>query len=107
MATASIKELSNPWDSTSPNHARRIAGLVKLIQSGIDPDPVEMELSEYNRNLNFVNDGHHRIRAYQFLKAKGFYAELGGFERLINKFKRLCRKYQQKLSHEKSKNKNM
>jgi len=89
-------KLATPWDQepiTKTIHARRIAALVLLIEKGMELDPVEMELSEYNKNTNFVTDGHHRIRAYKFAKKNGFWASLGGFETLIKEFKTVCRKH--------------
>lgn len=73
-------------------HAKRIAALVKLIEAGLELDPVIMELSEYNKNQNYVNDGHHRIRALKFLKRKGFWADIGGFEFLMEEFESICSK---------------
>lgn len=75
MGNAQIEDLKEDWISEKiPNHARRIASLVKLMQSKIKLDPVDMEISQWNSNVNFVNDGHHRIRAAKFLKKLGFYA---------------------------------
>lgn len=94
LKTASIGLLKADWmKQKSPQHPKRIAALVLAYRAKGRLKPVEMELSVYNRNLNWVNDGHHRIRALEFCQAEGFYAELGGDIALINEFKRLCRRY--------------
>lgn len=89
MKHANPNELSKPW---TPNcdHTLRVAHIVKAMKLNIKFPPVEMEISLYNRNANYVNDGHHRIRALQYLKAKGFHAELGGYIDLMEEFARIC-----------------
>jgi hypothetical protein len=96
LKNAHIEDLKSDWmaelkNGEKTNHAKRIAALVKLIESGADLPPVSIELSEYNRNTNMVVDGHHRIRALKYKEAKGFYADLGGFESLIKEFRKICR----------------
>jgi hypothetical protein len=69
-------------------HAQRIAALVKLIEDGEKIEPVIFEISNYCNDRNFVVDGNHRIRAYQFLNKDGFWGEMGGEWDLMKKFKK-------------------
>lgn len=95
----STENLHKGWSFSASDtnaHAKRIAAIVSLIEKGVSFDPVEMELSPFNKNLNFINDGNHRIRAYQFLKFKGFVANVGGFEEAIDKLKKECLKQLEK-----------
>jgi rhodanese-related sulfurtransferase len=94
---ASAADLAEDWELKDgvdfvDYHAERTACIVLLMQSGVELDPVEMELSEHNRNTNYVVDGNHRIRASRFLKKQGFLANLGGYERMMLSFKELCKK---------------
>jgi hypothetical protein len=89
-----VEDLGKDWYvQKKPNHAKRVAAIVKLLLSGEKVPPVSMELSEYNHNTNFVSDGHHRIRAFRYLKQNGFYADIGGFESLICEFKIICNRF--------------
>lgn len=89
-------DLNKTWmtkKATKQIHIDRVAAVVLLVDSGIEFDPVEMEVSPYNFNLSFVVDGHHRIRAYQYLKLKGFWASLGGDFSWMEEFSKFCSKY--------------
>lgn len=72
-------------------HAQRIAALVQLIESGVKFNPIDLEISSYCHERNFVVDGNHRIRAYQFLNKEGFWGEMGGEWGLMKKFSKLLK----------------
>lgn len=90
-------DLNKQWkDNSKQAHAQRIASIIIKIKQGIEFESIQIELSTYNRNRNKINDGNHRIRAYQFLKKEGFFAELGGTVKDIIQFESLCRNFSNK-----------
>jgi hypothetical protein len=94
--TTNLVNLNIPWEkekASSDYHAQRIAAIILKTNDGAEFAPIDMELSRYNRNWNMVNDGNHRIRAYQFMKKKGFYAEFSGSIELIKKLEQICLKF--------------
>lgn len=93
MSYINTIDLNKDWNETTVNHARRIAALVSLIESGVKLKPVLMELFDGVKEPNFLIDGHHRVRAYRYLGLPGFWAALGGYVDLMKKFAAICNQY--------------
>jgi len=91
-APASTVELAQDWQDVWEEdgnntwqefHAARIKGLVNLLCDGTGVKPVDLDL--LNDSLSSIPDGHHRIRAFQFLKSPVFPAYAQGLTDEIDK----------------------
>ena len=69
-------------------HAIRVAKLVDIIRNNKGIDAVSFDT--YSKGLSFISDGHHRIRALQYLQYEYFPASIAGTISLIQK---ITRKY--------------
>jgi hypothetical protein len=59
-------------------HALRVARLVKHIREGGTVYPVELDTFNVNNCCSCISDGHHRIRALQYLKLPAVPISLNG-----------------------------
>jgi len=68
-------------------HAYRIAALATIIKNNSNEiiTPIDFDSIRWNNGCSGVQDGNHRIRAFQFLKYKSFPANCSGEESEIFK----------------------
>lgn len=88
-----IHELASPWegdgksqsaslDTLSLFHARRVAIFVSALRKGIVFPPVQMDTM--SSCFGWIVDGHHRIRAFEFLGVFHVPAEVSGYVKVID-----------------------
>lgn len=68
-------------------HAARIAKLVQVILIGNKVTPITIDTFSVDNCKNCIPNGHHRIRALQYLKYDRFPASLSGYTYLIKQLK--------------------
>lgn len=57
------------YKDTDMTHAQRIASLINLIKTNVAIDPINIYEVYENEKINYeIDDGHHRLRAYIYLK---------------------------------------
>ena len=100
ISFAHTVDLTVDWEEDC-DHALRIAALVLLVESGVRLKPISMEFCDTVKEPNLCLDGHHRVRAYQYLELDGFYASGGGYVDEMKKFAAICKKFTNKVRSDK------
>lgn len=68
-------------------HSYRVAAIVKDILKSNKINPISIDTAAVHKCCSCITNGHHRIRALQYLKYDGFPAILSGYVTILKKLK--------------------